>query len=182
MSVIRWKSLPPSRQDKFGYFLCRLCKRPCTGADRHWCSEECLRNYLLMSDGNYVRGQLFERDHGICSECGVHAQQMNDALNRLKDDLLHPLLMTIHPMIITTLRSEGWSNVKARGHGSYPDAIDFTSCWEAHHIQSVEQGGGQCGLENYRTLCCVCHKRESARQAKARARSRRTKRNPDLAG
>jgi 5-methylcytosine-specific restriction enzyme A len=173
MSMFRWKNLPPFRKDASGNYLCRLCKQPCADESRHWCSEECLRKYLTISNGAYVRAQLFERDGGICAECGVNGAQMNEALARLKDDLLHPLLMTIHPMIVTTLRAEGWTNVKLRGRGSYADAVAFTSCWEADHVQSVAEGGGQCGLENYRTLCFVCHKRASKEQASARARARR---------
>ena len=30
--------------------------------------------------------------------------------------------------------------------------------WDADHIIPVKEGGGQCGLENIRTLCFVCHK------------------------
>ncbi len=78
-------------------------------------------------------------------------------------------------MIVATLRAEGWTNVKRRGKGSYPDAVEFSSCWEAHHIQSVVEGGGECGLENYRTLCFVCHKKVSAEQARARTEFRRLK-------
>jgi 5-methylcytosine-specific restriction enzyme A len=178
MSTFRWKNLPPFRKDRFGYYLCRLCKKPCAEDSKHWCSEECLRKYLTISNGSFVRAQLFERDLGICSECGVNGAQMNDALARLKDDLLHPLLMTIHPMIVTTLRAEGWNNVKLRGKGSYADAIEFTSCWEADHVQTVADGGGQCGLDNYRTLCFVCHKRASKEQSTARARARRMKKTP----
>jgi 5-methylcytosine-specific restriction protein A len=176
MSVLRRKLLPPIRVDRFGYYLCRLCKSPCPENERQWCSEVCLRQYLTMSDGSYVRAQLFERDRGICANCGVNAAQMDAALSRLKDDLLHPLLMTIHPMIVITFQAEGWNNIKLRGRGSYSDAITFTSCWEADHIQAVSDGGGQCGLENYRTLCFVCHKKVSAEQAKDRAKARRGKR------
>src|SRR5689334_3832496 len=111
MSVLRRKSLPPFRVDQDGHFLCRLCKTPCPPPERHWCSEGCLRKFLTMSSGSYVRAELFERDRGICAECGVNAAQMDLALAQLKDDLLHPLLMTIHPMIVTTLRAEGWNNV-----------------------------------------------------------------------
>ena len=175
MSVLRWKNLPPFRKDKHGFYLCRLCRRPCAEDSRQWCSEECLRNFLTLSNSAFVRAQLFERDGGVCAECGVNGAQMNDALARLKDDLLHPMLMSIHPMIVTTLRAEGWKNVRLRGRGSYADAVEFTSCWEADHVQSVAEGGGQCGLENYRTLCFVCHKQASARQAKERAAMRRSK-------
>jgi len=173
MSTVRWKTLPPVRQDRFGYYLCRLCESPCPENERQWCSEACLKRYLTLSHGTFVRAQLAERDHGVCAECGVDAAQMDAALADLKADLLHPLLMTIHPMIVTTLKAEGWTSVKCRGRGSYPDAIEFSSCWEAHHVQSVVDGGGECGLENYRTLCFVCHKKISAEQASRRAQLRR---------
>lgn len=32
--------------------------------------------------------------------------------------------------------------------------------WCAHHIVSVSVGGGCCGLNNYATLCTVCHKKK----------------------
>lgn len=34
--------------------------------------------------------------------------------------------------------------------------------WQADHITPVVEGGGECGLDNYRTLCTACHKRETA--------------------
>lgn len=30
--------------------------------------------------------------------------------------------------------------------------------WQADHIIPVAEGGGECGLENFRTLCVPCHK------------------------
>ncbi len=174
MSTDRWKRLPLVRQDKAGYYLCRLCQNACPEHQKYWCSEDCLRRFLTISNGTYVRAVLFERDHGICAECGVNAAQMDAALAHLKSDLLHPLLMSIHPMIAATFRAEGWSNIKLRGKGSYPDAIAFTSCWEAHHVKSVIEGGGECSLLNYKTLCFVCHKKISAAQAHYRAQQRQT--------
>lgn len=45
--------------------------------------------------------------------------------------------------------------------------------WQADHIIPVVEGGGECGLENYRTLCTPCHKGVTAelrkRLQKARA-------------
>ncbi len=132
-----------------------------------------------MSHGSFVRALLFERDRGICAECGVDAAQMDRALTQLTADLLHPLLMTIHPMIAKTLRAEGWANVKLRGRGSYPDALKFSSCWEAHHIHAVAEGGGECGMGNYRTLCFICHKKISAEQARARKHLRQLKKREE---
>jgi len=53
--------------------------------------------------------------------------------------------------------------------------IESSSChtWEADHIVPVIEGGGQCGLENYRTLCLSCHRKETAALAKRRAEQRR---------
>jgi 5-methylcytosine-specific restriction endonuclease McrA len=31
--------------------------------------------------------------------------------------------------------------------------------WDADHIVPVVEGGGECGLENYRTLCVPCHRK-----------------------
>jgi 5-methylcytosine-specific restriction endonuclease McrA len=45
--------------------------------------------------------------------------------------------------------------------------------WEADHIVPVCDGGGVCGLDNYRTLCVRCHKADTARLAGSRANNRR---------
>jgi hypothetical protein len=34
--------------------------------------------------------------------------------------------------------------------------------WDADHIVPVALGGGQCGLEGYRTLCLPCHRTATA--------------------
>lgn len=36
------------------------------------------------------------------------------------------------------------------------------SWWDADHIVPVVEGGGICGLENYRTLCLKCHRQATA--------------------
>jgi 5-methylcytosine-specific restriction endonuclease McrA len=41
--------------------------------------------------------------------------------------------------------------------------------WQADHILPVVEGGGSCGLENYRTLCTDCHRGETAELARRRA-------------
>lgn len=38
---------------------------------------------------------------------------------------------------------------RARGSGDL---------WQADHINPVIEGGGECGLEGFRTLCTACHK------------------------
>lgn len=45
--------------------------------------------------------------------------------------------------------------------------------WEADHIVPVIEGGGECGLEGFRTLCLDCHHKETAELARRRALQRR---------
>jgi len=44
--------------------------------------------------------------------------------------------------------------------------------WQMDHVVPVIEGGGECGLDNLRTLCIACHKAETAALAKRRADAR----------
>jgi len=46
------------------------------------------------------------------------------------------------------------------------------NAWNADHVVPVFRGGGACGLENLRTLCCPCHADITKTQAKERAAER----------
>ena len=46
------------------------------------------------------------------------------------------------------------------------------SLWQADHITPVVEGGGGCGLDNYRTLCLRCHKGATAGLAHRRRRQK----------
>lgn len=48
-----------------------------------------------------------------------------------------------------------------------------STAWDADHIIPVVEGGGLCGLDNYRTLCHPCHKICTAQLAARRAASRK---------
>ena len=52
--------------------------------------------------------------------------------------------------------------------------------WEMDHIVPVVEGGGSCGIENLRTLCFACHRRET--RELARRRAERRKQENELAG
>ena len=58
------------------------------------------------------------------------------------------------------------------GTGRNPRARGTGDLWQADHIVPVIEGGGECGLDNYRTLCTACHKAETAKLAKRRADNR----------
>jgi 5-methylcytosine-specific restriction endonuclease McrA len=61
------------------------------------------------------------------------------------------------------------------GTGRMPRARGTGDLWQADHIESVVEGGGTCGLDNYQTLCTACHKAKTAELAAKRAWDRKQK-------
>jgi 5-methylcytosine-specific restriction protein A len=94
-----------------------------------------------------------QRDHGVCALCGIDAEKLR---NRVR-------------IVFWKLRQRG-KGKRARSLESRFISIGWPglsrSWWEADHIKPVCQGGGGCGLENYRTLCVPCHKKETAKLRK----------------
>lgn len=57
---------------------------------------------------------------------------------------------------------------QAGGRVANPDG----PAWEMDHVVPVVEGGGECGLDNLRTLCVPCHRRVT-RELRARMAARR---------
>ena len=54
-----------------GRALCRRCGREVPKGRRSFCSDECVHEHKLRSNPGYLREQVFERDRGVCAECGA---------------------------------------------------------------------------------------------------------------
>jgi hypothetical protein len=67
------------------------------------------------------------------------------------------------------LDREHWKSAWAILFGFKPKAYRRQHLWEADHIVPVSEGGGACGLDNYRTLCIWCHRTVTARMRRRRA-------------
>jgi 5-methylcytosine-specific restriction endonuclease McrA len=48
------------------------------------------------------------------------------------------------------------------------------SLWDADHIVPVVEGGGECDLENIRTLCLICHRRATRELRERRIQARKS--------
>lgn len=140
---------------------CRWCKGPIRNSRRlTFCCEECVHHHKLRSNPNYLRRCVLRRDKGICKQCGLDAH-------------------TLRSQLMRRVRKEGIVSVY-----DWSVAHGFTGCvslsrrrvfklWQADHIRPVAQGGGLCGLENIQTLCVPCHRARTAKQATARATTRK---------
>ncbi len=94
----------------------------------------------MRSDPGYLRDLLFARDRGVCALCATDTvaeyRKLKASRGRARTEALE----------VWGLRS-----VRAR-----------RSLWDADHILAVAEGGGQCDLDNVRTLCLPCHREVTA--------------------
>lgn len=136
-----------------GRALCRYCNAEVPKGRRTFCSEDCVHQHKLRSSAAYLREQVFNRDRGVCAVCKVDCNKIERVFRAL--------------MKKARLKPRQWPAAVLRDPQRY-GALDIfrqefpwfragLSAWAADHILPVVEGGGECGLENIRTLCLCCH-------------------------
>ena len=120
----------PDRDDA-GQPVCRWCRGSIRPPRRTFCGDNCVHEWKIRSSPWYVRQQVKKRDKGICRLCGFNVIKAHRAWRREK------------PPGSDRAARKRWRAARPR--------------WEADHIVPVADGGGECGLENYRLLCRTCH-------------------------
>ena len=136
--LARGQSLPPGPN---GLPLCRWCQLEILARRRRtFCSDYCVHQWRLRSDPGYLRDLVFARDRGICQSCSTDTVAAYAELKRSRGNAR-----------AQALALWGMNSVTAR-----------RSLWDADHILPVAEGGGQCDLDNLRTLCLPCHREATA--------------------
>ncbi|XP_062933373.1 DNA annealing helicase and endonuclease ZRANB3 [Cynocephalus volans] len=157
--------------DSEGNPLCLHCQHPTcqtkkeckTNAwDSRFCSLKCQEEFWIRSNNRYLRAKVFETEHGVCQLCNVNAQELflrlRDAPKNQRKNLLDTTWTSKLPL------KQLNEMIRNPAEGLF---------WQVDHIKPVYQGGGQCSLDNLQTLCTVCHKERTARQAKERSQVKR---------
>ena len=134
-----WADRATLARGPLGRALCRWCNLEVPSGRRTFCSEWCVHEWRLRTDPGYLREQVFQRDRGICSLCGVDGRAAYFELKRSRGTHRQRLL-------------ERWGLQR----------LTRKTLWDADHIVAVAEGGGECDLDNLRTLCLICHARETA--------------------
>ncbi|XP_008049715.2 DNA annealing helicase and endonuclease ZRANB3 [Carlito syrichta] len=157
--------------DNEGSPLCLRCQQPtcqtkqackANAWDSRFCSLKCQEEFWIRSNNSYLRAKVFETEHGVCQLCNVNAQELylrlRDAPKSQRKNLLDATWTSKLPL------EQLNEMIRNPGEGHF---------WQVDHIKPVYGGGGQCSLDNLQTLCTVCHKERTARQAKERSQVRR---------
>jgi 5-methylcytosine-specific restriction enzyme A len=119
--------------------LCRWCSLEVPVGRFTFCSEWCVHEWRLQSDPGYLREQVYQRDHAVCAICRTDA-----------DAAYRDLLRSRGRARLALLERWGLKRMSRR------------SLWDADHILPVAEGGGECDLDNLRTLCLICHRRQTS--------------------
>lgn len=125
-----------------GRNLCRWCNLEVPKGRLTFCSDWCVEEWRVRSDPGYVREKVLERDRGICASCGIDCLKAERELKRLRGTA------RLKAFLDWGLRAGARSARK--------------TLWDADHIVPVVEGGGECDLENIRTLCLKCHRAATA--------------------
>jgi len=120
-------------RDASGAPVCRWCRGSIVPPRRTFCSDACVHEWKIRSSPWYVRREVKKRDKGVCRLCGLNVVKAHREWTRAK------------PPASDRAARRRWRAERPR--------------WEADHIVPVADGGGECGLENYRLLCRPCHLR-----------------------
>jgi 5-methylcytosine-specific restriction enzyme A len=119
-----------------GRALCRWCNLEVPPRRHTFCSDFCVHEWRLRTDPGYLREQVFARDRGVCALCVVDT----------------------HAAWFDLKRSRGAHRLKLLAHWGLK-SVSRKTLWDADHIVPVVEGGGECDLDNIRTLCLLCHRR-----------------------
>ncbi|ONK60093.1 uncharacterized protein A4U43_C08F14100 [Asparagus officinalis] len=135
--------------------LCKLCLQQCNGNlakkpeyfEDLFCNLSCFQEYRIRTSQKALREELFHIEHGVCTQCKLDC---------------HKLVNCLKPLPVAK-RKEYVENVapKLAKQKNLFDKLIYEpvegNAWHADHIVPVYKGGGECSLENMRTLCVGCH-------------------------
>ncbi|OMO52998.1 SNF2-related protein [Corchorus olitorius] len=146
--------------------LCKLCQNPCKGGSAKmpeyfedlFCKIGCYEEYRLRTSNRFLRQELFQIEHGVCTNCQLDCHQLVKHLKPLSSARRQEYIAKVAPKI-------------ASQKSLYEKLVSDPSegnAWHADHIVPVYRGGGECRLENMRTLCVACHADVTAAQCAER--------------
>lgn len=149
-----------------GERICYNCGGPLPKGKPFNCSPKCSEEWRCKTSQAHLRFVIFQRDKGVCALCLADTVALKAEYDAIPKELYKP----------TVGRDDRECAVFLRLHG-VPPGRAWSDWWDADHIVPVTEGGGECGLDNFRTLCIPCHKKVT-RELHARLKQKRVDAKP----
>nr|XP_010936358.1 DNA annealing helicase and endonuclease ZRANB3 isoform X1 [Elaeis guineensis] len=135
--------------------LCKLCQEPCNGKlakfpeyfEDLFCNLNCFQEYRIRTSQRALREALFQIEHGVCVQCKLDCHKLVECIKHLSIKNRHKYIEKVAPML---------ASKKKLLDKLIHEPIEGNA-WHADHMVPVYKGGGECTLENMRTLCVACH-------------------------
>ncbi|KAH7280039.1 hypothetical protein KP509_37G049700 [Ceratopteris richardii] len=149
--------------------LCKLCYHPCLAINARnpeyyedlFCTKECYQKFRITTSQTYIRQELFALEKGVCTMCKLDCHSLVERIRPLPYQQRRQYVLKQAPDLENNPRLlERLLSDPKEGNA-----------WHADHIVAVYQGGGECTLQNMRTLCVTCHAKVTAEQNKKRRKS-----------
>jgi 5-methylcytosine-specific restriction protein A len=152
-----------------GRALCRTCGAEVPQGHRAVCSDACVDDRAAARSPSHLRQRVFQRDHGICAQCGI-------------DTAVLGVVLHVEWQRVKLARTPQERRDRAEFRQRFRWFFRRRSFWDADHLVPIVEGGENT-MANMRTLCVPCHQRVTKDQARDRAsRRRRQERHPAQAG
>ncbi|KAG0605049.1 hypothetical protein M758_9G027500 [Ceratodon purpureus] len=150
-----------------GVPLCKYCQQPCKGKRSMrpawfrdlFCQSTCFEEFNNKTNRRYIRQELFELERGVCVKCSLDCHALVVRIRPLPSELRRVYILDKAPH---------FTEHKQMLEKLIKDPIEGNA-WHADHIVAVADGGGECRLENFQTLCIACHAKVTAEQHRHRA-------------
>lgn len=151
--------------------LCKLCQNPCQNNNATtpyfledlFCNLSCYEEYRARTSARFLRDELFQIEHGVCRNCKLDCHKLVKHIRPLSLENRQKYIKEVAPEI---------GRRKKLLHKIVHDPTEKNT-WHADHIIPVYRGGGECRLENMRTLCVACHADVTAAQCAERCSKRK---------
>ncbi|GAB4860822.1 hypothetical protein Ancab_035984 [Ancistrocladus abbreviatus] len=155
--------------------LCKLCQSPCKNINAKkpeffedlFCKLACYEEYRSRTSQRFLREQLFQIEHGICTNCQLDCHKLVEHIRPLLQANREEYIIRVAPNL-----------------AKYKKLLNKLVCdptegnaWHADHVVPVYKGGGECRVENMRTLCVACHADVTSAQCAERRLARKQLKN-----
>lgn len=125
--------------------ICAWCGKLGSTDQGAYCSRACEDKDRVRTSQAFARTLVFSVEKGVCRICGLDAHALYERVKAMTPP-------------------ERYQELIRAGFSVAPRFIDRPNeslFWQADHILPVAEGGGEADLGNLRTLCTMCHAKET---------------------